>query len=234
VFPLLAVSVVLIGGISIRFMTNPLGGILHFSSVLGVILAFAWLLGMSYTTKFLDGLDGLTSGITAIGAIIIYVVSLYWDVQGSATSYLTLALAGSCLGFLIFNWHPAKIFLGEGGSVFCGFALGVLSIISGSKVATALLIMGIPILDVAWVIVRRVWQGSSPTVADRKHLHFRLFDAGLSHRQVVLVLYLVTATFGAASLFLSSGGKVMALAMLVIVMVILVTTVLLVYQKKQH
>ena len=232
IFPLLAVIFVIASGIRVQFVTNPLGGILHIPALLGLVVAFLWLLGMSYTTKFLDGLDGLTSGITAIGSIAIFFVSLLWDVPGSATSYLALALAGSCLGFLVFNWHPAKIFLGEGGSVFCGFVLGVLSIISGSKIATALLVMGIPILDVAWVIIRRMWQGSSPTVADRKHLHFRLFDAGLSHRQVVILLYLLTASFGSVSLLLSSGGKVMALAAMVGVMIVLAGIVVVLYKKR--
>lgn len=232
IFPLLAVVLVIFSGIRVQFVTNPLGGILHIPALFGLVVAFLWLLGMSYTTKFLDGLDGLTSGITAIGAIVIFFVSLLWDVPGSATSYLALSLAGSCLGFLIFNWHPAKIFLGEGGSVFCGFVLGVLSIISGSKIATALLVMGIPILDVAWVIIRRVWQGSSPTVADRKHLHFRLFDAGLSHRQVVILLYLLTASFGSVSLLLSSGGKIVALVAMLGVMVALAGVVVMLYRKK--
>lgn len=232
IFPLVAIAVAIYGGITIRFVTNPLGGILDVPVIAGTIVAFIWLLGMVYTTKFLDGLDGLTTGISAIGAIIIYVVSLYWDVHDSGTSYLALILAGSCLGFLLYNWHPAKIFLGEGGSVFCGFALGALSIISGSKIATTLLVMGIPVLDVVWVIIRRVWQGKSPTMADRKHLHFRLFDAGLSHRQVVLLLYFLTASFGISSLYLSSSGKILALVTLSIVMIAIAGMLVLLYRTK--
>jgi len=232
IFPVLASVTVILAGLKIEFVSSPLGGILHFPAALGIAIAFFWLLGMIYTTKFLDGLDGLASGITAIGAIIIFFVSLYWDVPSSGTSVLALVLAGSALGFLVFNWHPAKIFLGEGGSVFCGFMLGTLSIISGSKIATALLIMGVPILDVFWVIIRRLWQGRSPVAADRKHLHFRLLDIGLSQRQAVVFLYLITAAFGVTSLFLPSSGKLIALMGLAVFMVILGISLILAYQLK--
>ena len=232
-WPILAILIVLVSGIRIEYVTNPLGGILQFPANFGVIIAFFWLLGMTYTTKFLDGLDGLVCGITAIGSIIIFVVSLYWDVALSGTSILALILAGSCLGFLIFNWHPAKIFLGEGGSVFCGFMLGVLAIISGSKIATALLIMGIPILDVFWVIVRRIWERKKPTQADTKHLHFRLLDIGLSHRQTVILLYGITVIFGLSSLFLHSQGKLVALGVLAIAMAGLGFGLILIY-RHQH
>ena len=235
IWPILAIIIILLSGVKIQFVTNPLGGVLKFSSLMGTLLAAIWILGMIYTTKFLDGLDGLVAGITTIGAVIIFMVSLYWDVALSGTSILSLILAGSCLGFLVFNWHPAKIFLGEGGSVFCGFMLGVLAIISGSKIATALLIMGVPILDVIWVIIRRIWEGRSPAQADRKHLHFRLLDIGLNHRQSVFILYLITVAFGTTSLFLHSKGKIIALVILGIFMVSLITSLVIVYQYKlQH
>lgn len=221
IFPLLAILLILTAGIKITCISSPFGGILAIPAEFGVLTAFFWLLGLVYTTKVLDGLDGLVSGITVIGSLIIFIVSLSWDVPSSGTSVLALILAGAGSGFLFFNWQPAKIFLGEGGSVFCGFILGTLAIISGSKIATALLIMGIPILDVFWVISRRLWQGKSPASADNKHLHFRLLDLGLSHRQAVIFLYAVTAAFGLASLFLSSPGKLAALAVLVLFMLVL-------------
>jgi UDP-GlcNAc:undecaprenyl-phosphate GlcNAc-1-phosphate transferase len=233
IWPILSILIVLFSGIRIEYITNPFGGVIQFSLAIGTLTAFFWLLGMVYTTKFLDGLDGLASGITAIAAIIIFIVSLYWDIPSSGTSVLALILAGSCLGFLVFNWHPAKIFLGEGGSVFCGFMLGVLSIISGSKIATALLIMGIPILDVVWVIIARILKGQSPVEGDRKHLHFRLLDIGLSHRQAVMFLYFVTAIFGAASLFLHSKGKIITLAILAIIMTALGSSLAIKYKYKK-
>jgi UDP-GlcNAc:undecaprenyl-phosphate GlcNAc-1-phosphate transferase len=135
---------------------------------------------------------------------------------------LCLIFGGCALGFLIWNFYPAKIFLGEGGSTFLGFMLGVLAIISGAKIATTLLIMGIPILDVLWVIIRRIFkEKKSPFLADKKHLHFRLLDAGLNQRQAVLFLYLLTLLFGASAIFQKTLGKLVTLGILIIVMMFL-------------
>ncbi|MBN1778720.1 MAG: undecaprenyl/decaprenyl-phosphate alpha-N-acetylglucosaminyl 1-phosphate transferase [Candidatus Buchananbacteria bacterium] len=231
-FPVSAIIITLIAGIRIHFVSNPFGGILEFGVIIGFILAFFWLLIMTYTTKLLDGLDGLASGVTTIAAFLIFIVSLFWDVPFSSTSVLALIVAGATLGFLIFNWHPAKIFLGEGGSVFCGYILGVLAIISGSKIATALLVMGIPVLDVVWVVIRRLFFDRSITKGDQKHLHFRLLEIGLSHRQAVIFLYLLTLAFGFSSLFLASFGKIIALLILLIFMVILFTSLYTIYRLK--
>lgn len=246
--PLLAVVIAIAFGIGIKYITNPfisgtgpygralfyfdwinIGGI----AFLGMLFSFLWILGMIYTTKFLDGLDGLASGIGGIGALILFFVSLFWDVPQSGTSVLSLIFAGACFGFLIWNWHPAKIFLGEGGSVFIGFMLGVLAIISGGKIATALLIMGIPILDVAWVILRRIFFNNSALGADKKHLHFRLLNIGLSQRQVVFILYFFSTIFGVSSLFLQSQSKVIALGILFLVMILL-ATILVIKTKKSN
>jgi len=238
--PILAAILAVALGITVTYITNPFmvgtgpygRSLFYFSGAIGPIFSFFWLLGMMYTTKFLDGLDGLVSGIGAIGALILFIVSLFWDVPQSGTSILALILAGSCLGFLRYNWHPAKIFLGESGSVFIGFMLGVLSIISGAKIATALLIMGIPILDVAWVILRRIFkEHKSPFAADAKHLHFRLLQVGFSHRGAVLFLYLLTIIFGTSSLFLQSTYKVIALFILIIVMFALAIYLVVKYKK---
>ena len=233
-FPLVAVALALMSGIRISHVTNPFGGIAVFPAGFGIVVAGIWLLGMTYTTKFLDGLDGLTTGVTTIGAFAIFIVSLYWDVPQSGTSILALALAGACLGFLVYNWHPAKIFLGEGGSLFCGFLLGALAIISGSKIATTLLVMGVPILDGLWVILRRLWQRQSVARGDRKHLHFLLLDLGLSHRQTVALLFILTAAFGTTSFFLQTRGKIAALSLLFILTAALLLGALRLYQRKQN
>ena len=137
------------------------------------------------------------------------------------TASIAIIFAGSLLGFLFYNFNPASIFLGEGGSTFVGFMLGVLSIILGAKIATALLVMGIPILDVAWAIVRRLVYHRSPFKGDRQHLHFRLLDIGLSQRQAVLALYAISAVFGGVAIFLQSYGKLIALIILFILMIII-------------
>lgn len=214
-FPILAAMTAIILGVQISFVTNPMGGVLHIMPWIGSGITFFWLMGMMYTMKFLDGLDGLAAGEACIASLIIFVVSLFWDVPQSGTSLLSLMIAGSTLGFLIFNFYPAKVFLGEGGSVFLGFVLGILSIVSGSKIATAMLIMGLPIIDTLWVIIKRVQEKKSPFVGDRKHFHFKLLDSGMNQTQAVFFIYAITALFGIISLFLGTKGKIFSIAVLV-------------------
>lgn len=249
VWPVLAAGVVIAAGIGVSYVQNPFGGSIRLDQwaitlftaadtpyrlvILADLFGFVWLLGMMYTTKFLDGLDGLVSGVTTIGAFVLFFLSLSRDVAQPETALLAIILAGATTGFLLLNFHPAKIFLGEGGSLWAGFILGTLSILSGAKIATALLIFGIPMLDVLWVILRRIFQRKSITHADRQHLHFRLLDIGLSHRQVVLTLYGCTAAFGAAALFFHGKAKVAVLLALVMVMLLLGGAVVRMSKKKR-
>ncbi len=247
-FPIVAGLVIIASGIGIPYITNPFGGTFTLDAIswslfqyngepykivlLADIFAILWLLATTYTTKILDGLDGLVAGITTIGGIIIATVSLGQEVAQPETAVLAMALAGAAAGFLIWNWHPAKIFLGEGGSTWTGFMLGTLSILAGGKIATALLILGLPALDVGWSIVRRLFGRRKATQADRGHLHFRLLDIGLSHRQVVLLLYTVVAVFGSITLVTHGEQKVFALAALGLVMALLATAVVIAYKKR--
>jgi len=222
IFPVLAVISVIAGGVQIEKITNPFGDFYYLGGFSAVLIAL-WLLGMMYTTKLLDGLDGLVSGMTAIGALVIFLFTLTPKYYQPDISLAALLLAAASLGFLLFNWHPAKIFLGEGGSLFLGYALGVLAIISGGKIAITLLVMGIPILDVAWTILRRLKAGKNPfKIADRKHLHFRLLGVGLSTKQTVLLFYAVSIIFGLIALSLQSMGKILALAILAVIMLLIV------------
>ncbi|MFH0951724.1 MAG: MraY family glycosyltransferase [Patescibacteria group bacterium] len=249
IWPILAVITVIASGIGIDFITNPFNGVLYLNQIdfdiikIGEtvfqltlwadVFAFIWLMGIMYTTKFLDGLDGLTSGITAVGSIVIFIISLRPEVLQPGTALLAAILAGAAIGFLFFNWHPAKIFLGEGGSLFLGFMLGVLSIIAGSKIATALLVMGIPVLDVVWVIIRRVLiEKRSPFKADKKHLHFRLLDVGLSHRKSVVFLIFLSAVFSLIGLFVGGENKIWTFGLLILVMIILGLSLVFVYRIK--
>jgi UDP-GlcNAc:undecaprenyl-phosphate GlcNAc-1-phosphate transferase len=225
IFPLLAIIAVIAGGVEIVKVTNPLGGFfnLQILSFISPFLISLWLLGMMYTTKLLDGVDGLVSGVSAIGGLIIFLFTLTTRYYQPDIAFAAILLAGVASGFLIFNWHPAKIFLGEGGSLLLGYILGVLAIISGGKIAIALLIMGIPILDVAWTIIRRLASGKNPfKFADRQHLHHRLLALGLGQRATVLVFYILSLAFGLSGLFLQSRGKFWALLVLVGLMFLLV------------
>lgn len=224
--PILASFIVIAAGLKIAYISHPAGGVLYLdnvfsSSFIPIIITFLWLLGITYTTKLLDGIDGLTSSIGLIASLVIFGVSLSWDVVGSSTSLLSLALAGAIFGFLLFNWHPAKIFLGEGGSTFIGFALGVLSVISGSKIATALLVMGLPVLDIFWVIIRRIKNKKPIWHGGHEHLHFRMLRSGFSQKQIVLFLSFVSLSFGIISIFFTTKIKISALVLVFVIMIML-------------
>lgn len=248
IWPILAALAVVAGGIGVDYIRNPFGdfiwlntyqleifsagGLPYKITLFSDIFTVVWILGASYTTKMLDGLDGLVSGIGTIAAFIFFFLSLSKDVGQPETALLSITLAGALLGFLVWNYHPAKIFLGEGGSLLVGFMIGTLAILSGAKVATALLLLGIPALDILWVIGRRLLvERKSPFAGDRKHLHFRLLDIGFSQTTTVHILYVVTLVFGVTGLLLSGRQKFFALAGLVIFMLIL--AIFIVYQYRQ-
>ncbi len=227
IFPLLAILAIILGGVEIEKITNPFGGYIYLKSLIfvGPLLIAAWLLGMMYTTKLLDGVDGLVSGIAAVGGLVIFLFTLTTKYYQPDIAFAAAVLTGAVLGFLIFNWHPAKIFLGEGGSLLLGYILGVLAIISGGKIAIALLIMGIPILDVAWTIIRRLVKGKNPfRAADKMHLHHRLLALGLGQKKTVLIFYALSLFFGLSGLFLQSRGKFFTLLILLILMFAIVIT----------
>ena len=224
IWPILAVVSVVLGGVQIEKITNPMGGFIYLG-FFSHILIFTWLMITMYTTKLLDGIGGLVSGMTAIGGIIIFLFTITTKYYQPDIALAAAILAGVCLGFLIFNFEPAKIFLGEGGSLFLGFALGVLAIISGGKIAIALLIMGIPVLDLIWTIIRRLIQRKNPfKSSDRNHLHFRMQDSGLGSTKTVLLFYVFSATFGLSGLFLQSSGKMIALFVMLAMMIVIITT----------
>jgi len=237
IFPILASIAILAGGVEISKLTNPWGGVLSLANlkILGSVLIILWLLGMMYTTKLLDGLDGLVSSIGAIGGFIIFLFTLTTRYYQPDLAFAAILLTGSALGFLIFNWHPAKIFLGEGGSLLIGYILGVLAIISGAKIAIALLVMGLPILDVVWTIGRRLFGGQNPfKFSDRRHLHHRLLDLGLGQRGTVIVFCSISLLFGLSGLFLQSQGKLLALLVLAFIMLLLIIALSLLGNYKRY
>ncbi|MGB9301276.1 MAG: MraY family glycosyltransferase, partial [Anaerolineae bacterium] len=148
-----AAAVAIYCGITIPEIANPFGGMISFALPVTLALTLFWLLGMMNTVNWLDGLDGLAGGVTVIASVLLFVHSC--RLGQYSVSLLPLALAGCVLGFLPFNFHPARVFMGTSGALFLGFALGSMAIIGGAKMATALLVMGIPILDVAWQIINR-------------------------------------------------------------------------------
>jgi UDP-GlcNAc:undecaprenyl-phosphate GlcNAc-1-phosphate transferase len=184
-----------------RVMNPFTNGLTTFPYLFVVAFTMVWIMGMINTINFLDGLDGLAAGI---GVIVSAVLAIHMLREGQySVALLPLALLGATLGFLPFNFHPARIFLGS-GSLVLGYAIATLGIAAGAKLALVLLVLSIPIVDVAWLIVSRLRVGQSIGQADRRHLHYRLLDLGLSQRQVVLVYYAYCTILGAAALLINS------------------------------
>lgn len=183
-------------GVQIEFVTNPFGPGMIYLGAWGVPITFLWLLGMTNVVNFLDGLDGLAAGVSSIAAIALFVVAA---ARGQAfVAILAAALAGSAIGFLPYNFNPATIFMGDAGAMFLGFALAVISIEGALKGAATIALaipmfaLGVPILDVAFAIVRRVHNGTPIYQADKEHLHHRLLEKGFSHRGAVVLIYAVS------------------------------------------
>ncbi len=207
--------IAVLSGIEVSKLTNPFGGVIVLAPFAASAVAFVWILAMTMTTKLLDGVDGLAASIATIAAILIAALALTPTYFQSDVALLALVFAAAVAGFLVWNWHPAQIFLGETGSTVLGFTIGVLSVISGSKIATALLVLGIPAIDVALVAWRRYRAGNNPfTTADRGHFHFLLLDRGVSPRMVVFVYCGIATLFGVSTLIFVSWQKALALGIL--------------------
>ncbi|HEX6548308.1 MAG TPA: MraY family glycosyltransferase [Candidatus Dormibacteraeota bacterium] len=192
--------------------------------LLAVPLTLFWLLGMQNTVNFLDGIDGLAAGVVAIVAAVLLVAA---STRGQTEVVLLAAcLAGACAGFLVFNWNPARIFMGDSGSNFLGLALGLLAVQGVAKVAVAfslvipVLALGIPIADTVWAIVRRRRAGISMAHPDTRHIHHQLLDFGLSQREVCVVVFSATALLGAVGLTLFGHRRVLAIVMVGLVIVL--------------
>ena len=189
--------------IRILAVANPLGtGSLLLPDALGVAATLFWILGMQNSMNFIDGLDGLSGGITLIAAVTLGAIA---SPASPLLAALCFALAGATAGFLVFNFYPASIYMGTSGIQAVAYALAVLALLGTAKVAAALLVVGIPVIDAFFVIVGRILAGRSPYSADTTHIHQRLLAAGLSHRGVVLVLYGATTLLAAAALILSES-----------------------------
>ncbi|MDO8617856.1 MAG: MraY family glycosyltransferase [Candidatus Uhrbacteria bacterium] len=178
------------------------------------IITLVWLLGVTFATKFFDGLDGLVTGQTVIATLLIAGLALSHAYSQPEIAVLALMIGAAFLGFLPHNFYPAKQFLGEAGSALAGFTLGFLAIVSGAKVATALMALGLPLADASLVVFGRLIRGTSPFRGDDTHLHFKLLKAGLSQRKVVMILWTIALLFGLAAFGVQTRGKVLLLIVL--------------------
>jgi UDP-GlcNAc:undecaprenyl-phosphate GlcNAc-1-phosphate transferase len=217
---LAAALVAVVSGVGvIRSVSSPFAGLtsagIQLPLAVGLLVTVVWLVGMMNTVNFLDGLDGLAAGVAAIAAILLAVWAsepqrFYLPGWHPEQVILPMALAGALLGFLPYNWHRASIFLGDSGAMFLGLALGALSIIGPAKLGTALLVLIIPVLDVAWAIVRRRLRGRSFLSGDKQHVYHRMLELGMTHTQVVGAFYLLCVVLCVFDLTLLKLEKLIA------------------------
>ncbi|MCA9365061.1 MAG: undecaprenyl/decaprenyl-phosphate alpha-N-acetylglucosaminyl 1-phosphate transferase [Candidatus Moranbacteria bacterium] len=208
-FQIAAALLVFILGARIYVITSPFGGVVEFAqaTVPSVIVVIVWIVMVTNAMNWVDGIDGLSGGITLIGAGTIFFLSVKPEVNQPPVGIITMALAGCVLGFLIFNFHPAKILAGTTGSMFMGFVLATLAIFAGTKIATALLVMAVPIIDALWVIGARMMAGVSIFAPDKRHLHYRLLDIGWTQKQITLLFYVITLGIATIALNTRTIGK---------------------------
>lgn len=228
---IIAAIIVVVGGANIPFITNPFGGILFLNALkipflngyaigfLSYLITILWIVWVMNMLNWSKGVDGQMPGIVAVSAIIIGLLSLRFPVvdhYGLVSAKLAFIIAGASLGFLVFNFYPAKIFPGYGATSIY-ILLAVVSILSSAKLATAILVMAVPMIDGAFTITRRIASGKSPFWHDRRHLHHLLLKKGLNQRQIALSYWVISAIFGTLALVLSSRGKLFAIIMLLII-----------------
>lgn len=234
---ILAALIVVGSGVGIDFITNPflaidssgfgLGNVIRLDSwrvsfnflgphsivVWADLFAFFWIVWVINMVNFSTGVDGQMPGIVLVALVVIFAASLRFfpaDVEQLVVSQLAIIGAGATLGFLLFNFYPAKIFPGDSGSYFLGFLVAVCAILAGARVGTAILVMAIPLIDGVFTIIRRVASGRSPFLGDRKHLHHRLLELGWGQRRIALFYWLLCAILGAVALLLPPVSKLFA------------------------
>ena len=227
---------VCIGDLQIGLFTNlnPLSDtpFVHLG-ILAVPVTIIWIVGITNAVNLIDGLDGLAVGVSSIAAITMLAVAL---LTGNMPIAITMAaLAGACIGFMPYNLHPAKIFMGDTGSTFLGYMLATVSIMGLFKFyavisfAVPFLILGLPIFDTANAIIRRVAAGRSPMSPDRGHVHHKLIDMGFNQKQAVAILYAISATLGLTAVVLTSSGEVKAIVLLLAVLAAILVGACIIY-----
>lgn len=208
------VAVVIASGIGIQAINMPNGDLWFIDTwrFMGVvfprdIITAFWIIGLMNVVNWLDGVDGLAGGVGVIGFLTLFILALTLFVNQPHIALIAITLTGLYLAFLRFNWYPSKIFLGTYGSMFLGYMLAILALISGGKIATSALVLAFPIIDAMVVISQRLWNKQSIFEADNRHFHHKLLQAGLEQKLAVMLMYLISIFFGLSALILETRGK---------------------------
>ena len=238
--------VLVVGGIGILSINLPFVGTLILSEpifngvmILSVLFTIFWVMAVLNTMNFVDGIGGLSSGVSFVAGLTVFILSIHPGIHENPESQfgvamIALIIAMISLAFLLFDFPKPKILMGDSGSTLLGFIIATLAIFSGGKVATAFLVLGIPILDMIWVVVRRTLQGRKFWHGDLFHLHHRLLGINFSERVVVSLYLFITALFGVfAVTFVTSEQKLFILIALVILMLFLAASLVFLPRKKQ-
>ena len=224
-----ALIVVVLGDLKIQVFTNPNifseASYLVIPNWVSVIISIIWIVFITNAVNFIDGLDGLAAGVSAIMSVSLAFIATRLGEYSVAV--IGAALMGACFGFLPYNFNPAKIFMGDTGSTFLGFILACVTIQGVFKsyaiisFAVPVLILGLPLFDAIFAMVRRILKGQSPMQADRGHLHHRLIDMGFSQKQTVFILYIISGILGISAIVLAESGTLRAVMILLCVLVLL-------------
>ncbi len=229
-FQSLIAGLVFLFGIRIQYLVNPFAGqMIQLDSgwLIGIsfLAGLIWILLLMNAMNWLDGIDGLSGGVTLIAAATIFFLSLKAEVNQPPMAIIAMILGGSILGFLIFNFNPGKIMAGTAGSMFMGFALAALAIFSGTKIATTLLVLFIPIVDLLWVVWERWKKGKSIFIPDKNHLHHKLLELGWSQRRIALSFYATTGLIAVVALNTRALGKSITLILFAVLMLLFLITI---------
>lgn len=221
----IAAALLLFSGMLIENITIPLYGMIELNPFFSAVVTFFWIIGITNAINLIDGLDGLATGVSTI-ALISVTIMAFIDAQ-IAVVLICFALIGSNLGFLVHNFYPAKIYMGDTGSLFLGYSVAVLSMLGLFKSLTffsfviPILVLALPIFDTLFSILRRIINKKPVMEADNQHIHYQLIAAGFSHRTTVLILYAFSAFFGALAIFFSYASFALSLGITFLIVLIL-------------
>ncbi|MCQ4923171.1 undecaprenyl/decaprenyl-phosphate alpha-N-acetylglucosaminyl 1-phosphate transferase [Tissierella carlieri] len=242
-FQIIAGLILIFGDVKVDFITNPFtkNSSLLYLNWLSIPITLFWVVGITNTLNFIDGLDGLSAGVAMISSITLMIVAS----KGYTSNYISViimsaAIAGACLGFLPFNFNPAKIFMGDTGALFLGFMLaaitieGVMKSVATIAIVAPILILSVPIFDTTFAIFRRLLNGQSISAADKGHLHHRLLSRGYSQRKSVLILYGISGIFGLFAILVSQANSRQAvyLSLVLLIVSVLVAIKLGIFEKR--
>ena len=221
---IVAAMILVLSGVSIDWITSPSGKLIYFEGWFAFPFTVFWIVAFTNMVNLIDGLDGLAAGISLIACVTIFFVTL--QMGQVETALITVSLAGSIFAFLRYNFNQAKIFMGDTGSMLLGYTLAAISVIGVVKMATTValavpvIVLGLPIMDTAFAIIRRYMNGQPIFKPDKGHLHHRLLAIGLTHKQAVLLMYGMTAFLGCVALVVAKVNLIWGIILIVTLLIV--------------